>query len=99
MPGVMCGFGGGVSDNESSCTAQTQSGNSGMTSAHHPTPLGGSELYSFLPGGAQAPQVKSGGIPGGCNQPDQPPGSLIALPCARCHGGPILGQPALPLLQ
>ena len=57
---------------------------------------GGPDLLGFLPGGTDMPQMPSGWISEGSNQPDQPPGSLCAPPRAGRHCVSGGGQPDLP---
>ena len=89
VPGVRGGAGGGLSDNASSCTAWCWSGLLGYTSASPlPTPVEGSYLFGFPPGGTHASLDPSGGIPGWGNQPEQPMGSLFPLTRAVFHCDP-----------
>ena len=70
-------------------------GGTRATSAPDPTPGEGSDLSYFFPGGADVPQVPSGRIPGGGNQPDQHPGLIFTPTCAVYHCDPGRGPPAL----
>ena len=55
-----------------------------------PLPPGGSlDLLGFFPDGADAPQVPSGGMPGGGgDQPEQPPVPICAPPHEGRHFNP-----------
>ena len=62
-------------------------------------PKGRPDLSSLFHGITDAPHIPSGGVPGGSNHPDQPLGSLCALPCVVLHfdiGGEQLVLPLLP---
>ena len=80
VPGVWSGVHGGVADD-----APSESTWRGMGGAGGGTPLppqGSPYLSVILPKNSGTTPGPSGGVSGGGDKPDQPPGSLFALPCA-----------------
>ena len=64
-----------------------------------PPPVGGGpEQSDIFHSGTDAPQLPSGGLSGGSNHMDQPPGSLCEPPHVGIHCDPGGGQPDLPPL-